>query len=263
MTPTAKLLKLYLVDQQLRGLKSRLNAAERYLKEQDRILAELEAKTAAIAAQSRQLEASAKNDEVEIAGVDERIAALRERMNNARTSKEHAAHLTEINTLKADRSLVEERALTSLTKLDEVRKQAGEIDAQRAERQKMRSVAVTDRDTRAAEISERLAELEKERTQALADIPAAVLVVYDERAALGVEDVMAPVEEQDRRNLEYTCGSCFTHLPIEQVSILLRRGDITTCPSCDAILYMEQTLRDDITTTNEKKRKKSAASKDA
>lgn len=70
---------------------------------------------------------------------------------------------------------------------------------------------------------------------------------------------MAQVEEQDRRNLDYTCGSCYTHLPVEMVSILLRRGDLTKCPSCDALLYMEQALREDIASSQQKKSKKSVA----
>ena len=44
---------------------------------------------------------------------------------------------------------------------------------------------------------------------------------------------------------------------------LLRRGDVTICSSCDAILYMAQELREDITTAQEKKRKKSSASVDS
>ncbi|HBS29600.1 MAG TPA: hypothetical protein DEB06_09170 [Phycisphaerales bacterium] len=259
MTATAKLLRLFLVDQQLRGLKSRLTAAERYLSQQDATLKELDAKGALLASQLRQLEATAKNDEVEISAIDQRVSALRERMNNSRTSKEHAALLTEISTLKADRGLIEERALGGLTKIDELRKQSEAVGAERAERVKVRDLARADRDARAAEIKDRVAELEGQRAEALKEVPKAALTAYDERTALGVDDVMAGVEEQDRRNMDYTCGSCYTHLPIEQVSILLRRGDLTTCPSCDAILYMEQTLREDITTSNEKKRKKSAA----
>ena len=262
MTATAKLLRLFQVDQQLRGLKTRLQAAERYLVEQTRLVGELEKKNGAIASMLRQLEASARNDEVEASSMDERIASLRERMNSAKTSKEHSALLTEISTLKADKKQIEDRALESMTKLEKMRAEAAAAEAEIEERRKVRQVAVTDRDARAAEIRDRVAELEAERKEAVKDVPPAALAVYEERLALGVDDVMAPVDEQDRRNMEYTCGSCYTLLPIEMVSILLRRGDVTTCTSCDAILYMAQELREDITTAQEKKRKKSSASVD-
>lgn len=259
MTVTAKLLRLHLVDQQLRGLSSRLKAAEAYLKEQERLLAELEARHHATALAARQLEASVKNDEVEAQSIEERIATLRERMNNARTSKEHGAHLTEISTLKADKKAIEDRELDAMTKVEAARAQLGEIEAARAERAQVRKVAAGDCQARAAEIKDRLAELEAERKKAIAEVPKPALAAYEERVSLGAEDVMAQVEEQDRRNLEYTCGSCYTHLPVEMVSILLRRGDLTKCPSCDALLYMEQALREDIASSQQKKSKKSVS----
>lgn len=262
MTVTAKLLRLFEVDQQLRGLRTRLQAAEKYLAEQERLCTELERRNATITSMQRQLEATARNDETEAAGLDQRIAALRERMNGARTSKEHSALLTEISTLKADKKQVEDRALDSMSKVEKMREEAAAAQAELEERRKVREVARNDRDARAAEIKDRVAELEAQRKEAAADVPAPALAAYQERISLGVEDVMAQVEEQDRRNVEYTCGSCYTLLPMEMVSILLRRGDLTTCPSCDAILYMPQALREDITTAQEKRRKKSSASVD-
>lgn len=219
-------------------------------------MGEIDAALGVHSTQLRQLEASAHNDEVESNSFEQKIESLRERMNNARTSKEHAALLSEINTLKADKSLIEDRAIKSMQKLDEVRVQVQTLETARAERAKVRDVAAADREARAAEIKDRVAELEAERVKALEDIPPAALLIYEERVAMGDdESIMAPIEEQDRRSLEYTCGSCYTHLPIEQVSILLKRGDVTKCPSCKVILFMEEELRDSINTAQQKKRK--------
>lgn len=256
MGVTSKLLGLYRVDQQLTGLKSRLRGAEAYLREQDRQLTEIGAKLESLRGQIRQLEATEHNDETEIKSIEERIAKARERMNNAATSKEHSALLTEVNTLKADKSLIEERAIEGLGKLDELRAQVTEIEAQQAEREKVRQVAEADRDKKAADIKDRVAELEGEREKKKDDVPAPALEVYESARELLGDEVMAPVEEQDRRNKEYACGSCFTHLPVELVSILMKQGDLTRCPSCSVILYMEQELRDSLATAAEKKRKK-------
>ncbi|MBL0926096.1 MAG: hypothetical protein IBJ11_00385 [Phycisphaerales bacterium] len=253
MGVTAKLLALYRVDQQLRGLRSRLRQAEGYLKEQERLLAELSAKSDALAGQVRQLEATAHNDENEFKGLDAKIEKLRERMNTAKTSKEHGALLTEISTLKADRSQIEERALESMTKLDALRKQLAEFQAARTEREKVRVVARKERDEREVEIKDRVAELENERSAALAQVPKEAMKAYSDLMTLDPDNVMAAVEEQDRRSLEYTCGACYTHLPIEQVSVLLKKGDITKCPSCSVLLYMEQDLKDSIAASQEKK----------
>lgn len=256
MSATASLLALYRVDQQIRGLSARLWQAEAYLTEQQRQIADIEQRRESLSAQVRQLGATAHNDENESKGLETRIAALRERMNGAQTSKEHSAILTEINTLKADKGLMEERALESMGKLDIVKAQLAEIETEYAERDKVRTVAAAERDRRASEIKDRLEELNREREVAVNNVTAPVLNEYTRMINQGLEEVMAPIEEQSRRGMEYTCGSCYTHLPIEQVSILLKRGDLTKCPACKVILYMEEELQQQITTAQEKKTKK-------
>ena len=163
MTVTGKLVRVYQVDKQIRGLKSRLRAAERFLSEQTRLLGELEAKKGAIEGQLRQLTASASNEEGEAARVNERIDELRERMNSARTNKEYKALLTEVNTLKEERARHEDEAIERLEKIEALRTQLSEIEAQHGERVRMTEVAQSERDAREAEIQDRLAELERER----------------------------------------------------------------------------------------------------
>ncbi len=254
MGVTTKLLELYRVDQQLRGLTGRLKTAEAYLGEQDRLLSGLKTRHDALTAQLKQLEAAARNDEVEAKGLEQRIEKLRERMNTAQTNKEHQALNAEVATLKADKSLIEERALASMQKLEKARAEVASLGEQLAEREKVRAIAQRDRDERQAEIAARLDQLNGERAGKLDGLNGEALTYYNQRLNSGAEHVMAPLEEMDRRNLEYSCGACFTVLPIELVSVLLRRGDLTKCPSCKVILYMEATLKDEIATSQEKKK---------
>lgn len=254
MGVTSQLLELYRVDQQLRGLTSRLSVAEKYLAEQDQLLAQIKSRHDTLVTQLRQLEAGAHNDESESKGIETRIEKLRERMNSAQTSKEHQALVTEIATLKADKGLIEERALTSMTKVEDMRAQVAALDADKAEREKVREIARRDRDERKAEIQSRLNELNSERSAKLDGIPPEALKLYTTRLNSGEEEVMAPLNEEDRRNLEYTCGACYTILPVELVSVLLKRGDVTKCPSCKVLLYIEASLKDEISTSQERKK---------
>jgi len=57
MSVTTKLLKLYRVDQQLEGLRSRLRAAEAYLKNQERLIAEIDGSAGDLKVQIIKLEA--------------------------------------------------------------------------------------------------------------------------------------------------------------------------------------------------------------
>ncbi len=254
MTVTAKLLRLFRVEQQLKGLRTRLDAAERYLHEQDRQLAALDANLKLLKTQCRQLEAAAANDEGEANRIEARVAKLREQMNSAKTNKEYSTFLSEINTLKADKGEVDERALVSLNKLEEMRAQIAEIDAARAERKKVRAVAQTERDERESEIKDRLNELQAERAAAAREVPATVLAIFEDRVerADEIDDVMAPLEVHDRKRMEFLCGSCQVLLPMEKINSLLGRGDMATCTSCGCLLYVEESVRDAVTPASKK-----------
>ncbi len=254
MTVTAKLLRLFRVEQQLKGLRTRLDAAERYLQEQDKQLAAIDASLKQLKTQCRQLEATAANDEGEANRIETRVAKLREQMNSAKTNKEYSTFLSEINTLKADKGEVDERALTSLNKLEEMRAQIAELDAAKAERKKVRAVAQSDRDERESEIKDRLNELQTERDAAAREVPAGILATFEERVerADEIDDVMAPLEVHDRKRMEFLCGSCQVLLPMEKINSLLGRGDMATCTSCGCILYVEESVRDAVTPTSKK-----------
>lgn len=245
MNVTAKLVRLHRVESQIRGLTGRLKAAEAYLQTQQTQIATLTQQRESLAKQLRQLEATVHNNETEIASIDERIAKLREQMNSAKTNKEYVAFNTEVGTLKADRSNVEERAIGSLSRVDELRAEVKRIDEGIAEREQVRAVAQADRDQREAEIRDRLQELKQERERVAAEVPPDALKHFEQRAKLHPEDdLMAPLEEYDRRNMEYACGACQVLLPIEKLNGLLGRGDLTTCSNCGVILFLEDALRE-------------------
>lgn len=244
MALTAKLLRLYQVDKQVRGLQSRVKTAERFLTLRERELTELDAKRESLQTQSRQLQATAHNDESEIKGIEERIEKLREQLNSATTNKQYSALLTEVNTFKADKSAIEERALESMTRLEEVKAQLDEIESRRADLVKLRDHAAAERDEKAAEIKTRLDELKNERESAAAELPADVLADFESEVEFREDDVMAPIEEMNRRAMEYCCGACQVLLPMELVSSSISGGAINKCSNCGAFLYIEEETRE-------------------
>lgn len=252
MNVTAKLVRLHRVELNIRGLTGRLESAQRYLDAQESRIRELDASIESVGAQLRQLEAKASNEESSARDVETRIAALREKMNQATSNKEYSAFLTEINTLKADKSLIEEKALEQMTKVDELREQLNALRAQRDEREKVRVIARTQRDEREAEIRDRLEELKTERDREAGEVPAEALSTFEARVAAGEPDVMAPLEEHDRKRMEYACGSCQVLLPIEKLNGLLGHGRLTTCSACGAILYLEDAVREAATPASRK-----------
>jgi predicted nucleic acid-binding Zn-ribbon protein len=247
MGVTDALVRVHRVDRQLRDLRSRLRAAEKFLNEQQKGLGQIETQRSALESQLRQAEAASAERESEAERIQARIDHLREQMNSAKTNKEYKALLTEVNTFKADKGRVDEEGIELLTKVDELKATLAEMDSKRSDRTKVRDVAQQERDGRASEIQERVNELERERSRLVGDVPADVLSLYDGLVAQLDDEAMAPVEEQDRKRHEYSCSACMMSIPVESISTLLGGADkICRCVSCGCILYIEPELAEEV-----------------
>ncbi len=238
MTVTQKLLKVFLVDKQLRGLQSRLRAAEKFLADQSASLQQIDTKKTALETQIRQITTLVADRQGETARLDEKLKTVRERMDAAQTNKEYKGFLTELNTYKSERDKYETEALEQMGKLDELKKQLVEITIQRDDRDKVANVAREDRDKRAAEIKDRLAELTAERARLAAEIPKDPLHTFEQLIRARGDDAMAQIEVQDRKRHEYNCASCMMSIPVETISSVLGSGRLTRCVSCGCILYV-------------------------
>jgi predicted nucleic acid-binding Zn-ribbon protein len=242
MSVTESLLRVFRVDQQLRGLTGRLTGAEKFLEQQTKLLDQLNSKRAALHTHMKQVQVQASEHEGEMKRIDARVDTLKEQMNNAQTNKEYKALLTEVNTYKADRSTSETAALEMMTKIDEMKKQIEEIDAQIVEREKVKKVAEGDRAAKNAEIADRLNQLKSERETLISQVPPKIVAIYAELVRSKGDEAMAPVEELDARRHEYTCGSCQMTVPVERVATLMTSSasaEIIRCASCGCVLYIE------------------------
>ncbi|MEM1331155.1 MAG: hypothetical protein AAGG07_11395 [Planctomycetota bacterium] len=241
MSVTAKLQRLFEIEKQLRGLRSRLRAAERFLTEQVAQLDKLDAQKAGLETTLKQLRAKSGTHEGEAKQFEEKIAKLREQMNNAQTNKEYKAFLLEINGFTAEKDKEESAALELLSEADKIEAELAEIDGKRDERATLRTKAESDRAEREQEIAGRLSELEDEYAKRASEVPAEAMAVYQELLTQDPdEDPMAPIEIQDRKRHEYTCGACMMTIPMEPVVGLLSHGGLFRCPSCQVILYLEE-----------------------
>ena len=246
MSLMEQLQKLHLVDAQVRGLERRLASARRYLAAQQIKLDAVEGEIHELETRRRQLQAKIGNFEGEMATIDERIASLREKQNQASTSKQYTALVTEVNTLKADRSAIETKALADMVQVDELNTSIEALQHIRSERVTLRDSAQRDLDQRQNDVGERLEQLQTERKVAAGAVPGSALRIFDELAEEYDGEAMASIEIVDRRHHEYACGSCNMHLPIESIARLMGNTEINEvlrCPACRRILFLQEETR--------------------
>lgn len=244
MAVIESLLNLFRVDVQVRGLRSRLTAAEKYLAGQDKQLSDVQRQQQELHNRRKQHQASIAANELEMKGFDQRIEKLRNDLNSASTTKQHQAVLTEMGSMRAKRGEIEDKMLAEMETIEKLAEQFTTVETQIADRTKVRDRARADLEERRNDVGARLAELETERAQAAALVPEKVLVLFDKLAEDFEGEAMSSIEEIDRRNREYVCSSCNMHLPFELVAQLTNRSEtVYRCPSCTRILYVQESMK--------------------
>jgi predicted nucleic acid-binding Zn-ribbon protein len=244
MTLMQSVLHLYQLDSQVRGLRSRLDGAQRYADAQSRQLEHLLQQRNEIESRRRLTQATVANQETEIASIDQRIEKLRDELNSAATNKQYTALLNELNTAKEQRDTIEARAMDEMEAIETLAGQMTEVEDQILERRKVLDVARQQVEERRQEVGQRLEELEAERAQVASTIDSESLAVFEEIANAYDGEAMGHIEEVDRRHREFACGACHMSLPFEQVSLLMSGHDtLVRCNACGRILYMQDETR--------------------
>ncbi len=238
-----KLRQLFLLEQQVRGLRSRFQGAEKSLDLQNTRHARIEQQKAEVADQLKHARTKAAALEHQSQDVEERVTKLREQMNSVRTNKEYFALLIEVNTLKLEKGKFEEQALEAMTRCDALEAQHAELEAKALEQSKLVSGAAAQAKQAKDEVSGRLDELTIQRDAAAAEVPKDALVAFNKLASIHDGEAMAVVVEESRRHREYSCGGCFMSLPMERVNTLMTKDTVVVCPSCGRILYLDENLK--------------------
>ena len=227
-----KLQKLYVLDKQVRGMRSRLEAAQRRARVHQSKLDELNRQKAELADQRARAQAHAANLEGSARDIEGRIKALRERMNSVKTHKEYSAILVEVNTLKIEQGKLEEQALEQMTEVDTLAERIGQLQEQAADQQKLVDSAAREVEQCRQEVGGELDELTRQRDAAEQELPPEVRRQFNRLSEAYDGEAMAPIEEVNRRRMEYNCGGCYMQVPIEAVSALLAGAtEVKCCPS--------------------------------
>jgi predicted nucleic acid-binding Zn-ribbon protein len=245
MPLTDVLKELFLIDQQVRGLESRMDGARRHVQAQTAKIATLNKQLATLTEQHRLAQATQAGFENEAAVFEERVTKLRDQMNAVHTNKEYSALLVEVNTAKADKAKIEEKTLDVMTQVEGLKAQVDQVKATIADYEKVKAVGDKELADRQAEVGEQLAEVKTRRAVAAAHVPADVLATFDRLADNFDGEAMSPVIQEDPRDMEFTCGGCYMSIPPETVNRLYSTQEkLVFCPSCRRILYLEKSMKE-------------------
>ncbi len=237
----AALLRLQSIELQLAEVRNRLRVQSAAVDAQKSRIEQLQEDYQRLHHEALTRQKEVANYELELRGKEEAINKLRTSLNTAKTNKEYAAILTQINTLKADNSKLEDRALGMLQEVDQVRSKSEQVKQQVGENQQRLEQIQHDSAEEIARLKGMLEDFETRRAEAASQVPSEVLAIFERIAATRDGEAMASIETHGKKPPhDYSCGGCYMSIAAENANALRTRDELRFCDNCGRILYLEE-----------------------
>jgi len=233
------LFRLQKIENQLRSVREQIESKNRRVTGQARRISTLEQQLNGTHQAITRAQSEANNLELERKTHEAHIARLREALNRAKSNKEYAAILTQLNTDKADALRLEDRVLAAMTRVDELKKKAAELkDGMDREQAKLQDVKkdVADHE---AKLAAELKGLEVQREEASGTIGPEHLLSFERACERHEGEGIAMVERIHPKRSEYICTGCHMSVPLERINALQTRDEVQLCPNCRRILCLD------------------------
>jgi predicted nucleic acid-binding Zn-ribbon protein len=235
------LLELQTIERDLVQVRRRLRAQERAVRTQQQRIEHHQAEHTALHQQVMERRKEADRLELDLKQREEQVARQRAMLNTVKTNKEYAAILTQINTLRADNSKLEDRVLQVMQSAETVKAQAEQIQQQVAEETARLAEVQRLSAEQVRKLTGMLEDLTARRAEASAQVSPEHLAVFDRLAERHDGEAMAVIQVHGKKPPhEYVCGGCYMSISAENANALRTRDELRTCGHCGRILYLEQ-----------------------
>lgn len=232
--------KLQTIERDLAQVRRRKKARLRAVKAQEARIAKHKQERESLQQTSIERRKQADEFELTLRQNEQHIDKLRVSLNAAKTNKEYAALLTQINTQKADNAKFEEQALKVLSEVDGLKSQIEQADKIIAQEEAKLEEINAHSAEEIRKLDDMLQNLQSKRDEAARALPDTVLAMFDRLSQQYDGEALAKVEVNGRRPpYTYTCGGCFMSLNAEHANALRTRDEVRQCDNCQRILYMD------------------------
>ena len=232
------LLKLQSVENRLRTEKGKLTRCRRNVVIQENLMRSLQNALEAKKEEIQLAKVQFDRLELELRTKDETITRLRASLNNAKTNKEYAAVLTQLNTTKADNSKIETQSLELLKDIDADESECDDIQKQINEQKDALEETRKESEILADKYQAEIDKIQAEWDEASKIIPRDSLETFQRVAETYDGQAVALIAQEGSKKGAYNCGGCFMGITAESVNMLMTKDDIIRCPNCTRILVL-------------------------
>ena len=232
------LLKLQSVENRLRAEKAKLTRCRRNVVIQENLIRSLQNALEAKKEEMQLTKLQFDRLELELKTRDDTIARLRASLNSAKSNKEYAAVLTQLNTTKADNSKIESQSLELMKDVEADEVECEDIQRQIGEQKETLERTRKESEALSGKFQAEIDRIQAEWDEAARTIPRDALEKFKRVAETYDGQAVAVVEQQEGRTGAYSCGGCFMGITTECVNLLMTKDEIIRCANCTRILVL-------------------------
>ena len=230
-----KIVELQKIDAQIYELRDQL-------KEQPAVLGELkekfEARRGALLGLEEKLKAvqvHRREQELELKTKEEEIVKANAQLSQIKTNKEYSAKIAEIEHIKADKSIIEEKILLAFDEGDQVSSEVEQEKSKFVQEEKSYLAKRKEVEDEVKVIEDRIRVLESQHKQGVEGIDPEFLNRYERILKNKGGIAIVPV-------LGNTCGGCYMNVTHQQINTLKMNDQLVFCEMCARIIYIEDGL---------------------
>jgi len=227
------LIQLQTIDSEIYTLQNEKSAKPETIKALTASFEEKKSHLASLEKNSLDLQKHRKDRELELGTKEEGIKKLQSQLYQLKTNKEYQAMLQQIDSTKADASVIEDEILEILDQFDKVKKESNLEKEKLQEEEKIFNNQKKQIEDRIKEIDSRLEQLEAQRKQVIPNIAPKILSQYER--ILKNRDGLAIVSVKDN-----SCLGCNMFVPPQVINLIKMYERIITCEICNRILYINE-----------------------
>lgn len=230
-----KLIALQKIDEKIYDIQTQL---EEKPKEIDVLKQEFELKKTQLKNLEEKLTSlklARKDHELELQTQEGKIAKAQVQLSEIKTNKEYTAKISEIESIKADMSIIEEKILISFDQADAVNQEIEKEKGVVAQEEKKYLEEKQKVDELIKQIQAEQANLKKQRQELIPTANSNYLMRYEKVLKNKKGLAIVPV-------VGHTCGGCFMNVTSQKENAILMADNLVSCEMCSRILYIEDAL---------------------
>ena len=230
-----RLVQLQEIDQQIYNLRDEKEAKPAELVKLDAFLEEKRKGLSDAEKEMLTLLKAKKEQEIDLGTKEDSTKKLKSQLYQLKTNKDYAAMLQQIGGAQADASMIEDRIIGILDKIDAQKTRVDQEKKTLQEEEKKINNEKGQIQARVKEIEEKLAQLLVNRDKLQPGIDHKIFSRYEKvmlnRGGVGI----APVKND-------MCGGCNMFVPAQTINLIKMYDSMITCEMCQRILYLESDI---------------------